>query len=828
MDVDGEALMRTVSPYVAAEPASNLVEVGESRGLAYVPALDGIRALSVLLVMAFHLEIAGFAGGFLPVSLFFTLSGYLITQLILDEFDTTGRFSLLDFWSRRFRRLMPAALLGIALVAGLALVVESIRSPRLRGDLGAALGYVANWRFASSSQTYADLFSNGASPMQHFWSLAIEEQFYVAFPLLMAGLLVRARRSLGFVLIGLMAASVVAGLLADSRNLIYYGTHVRAAELLAGAVLAAFLPIGRAISARIAKVFAVVAATGLVVLGIAVATVSIDDGIVYAGGLAAFSVVSIAVILGSLVPGPVNWLMSRSPLVAIGRVSYGLYVFHWPVIIVLDEGRVGFGGLGLVLVRVAVTVAITLLSYFLIENPVRRRRVLLGFRRAAAAAGGAVAAVLATILLIPQFTVPVLAGLDAPDEVVSFGGTEDAGSAPSVPTVPTVRVAVVGGDDVDLPVSLADGTVVEIVRPDPLGCPLRAGFEDADGCGSIADALFDASLDSPAAATVLMFGRAERALLERLVGEPTAHDLLERPSWRDRQFTVAADYVASIADELDGRRAIVVDLGPSDALGGELAEWGARSENTTFLTVAAATSLAAELEPLLVETIADAPDDRVRVLVVGDSTSFGLAEALDAVAGDRLNVLWAGGRNCPLAAVERVRWWGDVTFDLSTCPRADREWAAIVPDFAPTIVLMVYSVPQQAEQQYEKDGEWFVLGDPEFDRRQREALGRLLESGRSIGAKFAFFTSPRVFGGALGGAPFSADERVDAWNEAMTSYTETWPEISIVDWASFVLEAEGDDPGSLRGDGVHLAASDLAAIVGAKVVPALRELLAAN
>ncbi|MBU3688462.1 MAG: hypothetical protein B7C54_12070 [Acidimicrobiales bacterium mtb01] len=820
-DVD-EVLMWTFSPYVAAEPASNLSEVGESRGLAYVPALDGIRALSVLLVMAFHLEIAGFTGGFLPVSLFFTLSGYLITQLILDEFDSTGRFSLLEFWSRRFRRLMPAALLGIALIAGLALIVESLRSPRLRGDLGAALGYVANWRFASSSQTYADLFANGASPVQHFWSLAIEEQFYVVFPLLMAGLLLRARRSVVFVLAGLMVASVLFGLLADSRNLIYYGTHVRAAELLAGAVLATIMPIGRAISSRTANAFATIATIGVVLLGAAVATISIDDGIVYSGGLAAFSLVSVAVILGSLVPGPVNWLMSRRPLVAIGRASYGLYVFHWPVIIVLDDDRLGFGGLGLVIVRIAVTVAITMLSYFLIENPVRRRRVLLGFRRAAAAAGVSVAAVLATILVIPSFAVPVLAGLDAPDEVVSFGGPE------AVAAVPSTRVAIVGGDDVELPASLPDGTIIEVVRPDPLGCPLRVGLLGSDGCGSVADALVDASLESPVAATVLVFGRTERELLERMEGTPTAHDLLERPWWRDRSFAVAADYVTSVAAALDSRSVIVVDLGPSDALGGELAEWAARSENTTFLAVADGPSLASELEPLLVDAIAATPDERVRVLVIGDSTSFGLAEALDAVAEDQFNVLWAGGRNCPLAAVERVRWWGDVAFDLSACPRADREWAMIVPDFSPRLVLMVYSVPQQAEQQYEKDGEWFSLGDPEFDRRQREALGLLLESGRSVGAKFAFLTSPRVFGGALGAAPFASDARVDAWNEAMFSYIGTWPEISVVDWASFVLAAEGDRPGSLRGDGVHLAPEDLQAIVRAEVVPALRELLAAG
>lgn len=810
--------------------------MGESRGLAYVPALDGIRALSVLLVMAFHLEVAGFAGGFLPVSLFFTLSGYLITQLILDEFDSTGRFSLLDFWSRRFRRLMPAALLGIAIVAGLAVAIESLRSPRLRGDLGAALGYVANWRFASSSQTYADLFSNGASPVQHFWSLAIEEQFYVVFPLLMAGLLVRARRSVGFVLAGLMVTSVVAGLLADSRNLIYYGTHVRAAELLAGAVLATLLPIGRAISTRVAKAFAIAASAGVVALGVAVATVSIDDGIVYSGGLAAFSLVSVAVILGSLVPGPVNWLMSRRPLVAIGRVSYGLYVFHWPVIVVLDEQRMGFGGFGLVLVRVAVTVAITVLSYFLIENPVRRRRVLVGFRRAATAAGGAVVAVVATILIVPQFTVPVLAGLDAPDEVVSFGQGEPTLSdgivvdAAPVTTVPVadIRVAVLGDMGRDLPATLPDGRTVEFVSGLPERCPLRAGSEIVDGCPSIAAAL--ASMESVRAVDLVVatFGSNERLLHKRLIGDQSARLLLERPEWRDRKYVMAAGYLSSVVGALGDRPTLFVDSGPIDELSSEIDQVVARERSIVGVAPGSEdVGLVTAFESLAREVEFPSADARKRVLVIGDSTSFGLAQALDAVAGSSLDILWAGGRNCPLAPVETVRWWGGVEFDVSACPRVDPQWTTALTEFEPNLVLLVYSVPQQSEQRYEPDGKWFKVGDAEFEARQRATLETLFSVGSTTGSKFAFLSSPRVYGGTLGAAPFSSKKRIDAWNKSIQSYVAQWPDASIIDWAAFVIEAEENagGRGSLRPDGVHLELADLEVIAADRLVPAINQLL---
>ncbi|MEY4361288.1 MAG: hypothetical protein RL391_594, partial [Actinomycetota bacterium] len=266
--------------------------VGEERSsaLPYVPGIDGLRAVAVLAVLGFHLEVAGFDGGFLGVSLFFTLSGYLITQLILREHDAEDGVSLPRFWGRRFRRLMPAALTTLALVATMSLTTEVFDGRRLRGDLLAGVGYAANWRFATGSQSYTDLFTSAPSPIQHFWSLAIEEQFYFVFPVLMAVLLwfgsktAHRHRPVVVALIGLLAASVVASLVTDSADLIYYGTHTRAAELIVGALLAFVLPIGREVSNAVARMLAILGGAAMVVFVVLVMASGSSDGWLYDGG----------------------------------------------------------------------------------------------------------------------------------------------------------------------------------------------------------------------------------------------------------------------------------------------------------------------------------------------------------------------------------------------------------------------------------------------------------------------------------------------------------------------------------------------------------------
>ena len=156
--------------------------------LGYIPALDGLRGAGLVFVFAFHVGYSWAAGALLALSVFFTLSGFLITRLILDEVGRTGRLNLPGFWSRRLRRLLPAAILGILFVLVLSATVLPVDPDKLRGDAFAALGYVANWRFILESRGYLEQFAT-PSPLLHYWSLSLEEQFYLLFPLLVAGVL---------------------------------------------------------------------------------------------------------------------------------------------------------------------------------------------------------------------------------------------------------------------------------------------------------------------------------------------------------------------------------------------------------------------------------------------------------------------------------------------------------------------------------------------------------------------------------------------------------------------------------------------------------------
>src|SRR5690348_6773637 len=213
----------------------------------YRPQLDGLRAVAVYLVVAYHAGIHGFSGGFIGVDLFFVLSGYLVTQLLLRDFRHSERIGFRRFYARRIRRLLPAAFAALLVTA---VVYTAVASPAevlsARGGLRSAFLYVANWHFIAQSNNYfaADVNSN---PVVHFWSLSVEEQFYLCWPLLLTGLYLLARRAgeyrwkiVRIVIACGFLASLVAALHLSTVNLnrAYYGTDTRAYELLAGALLA--------------------------------------------------------------------------------------------------------------------------------------------------------------------------------------------------------------------------------------------------------------------------------------------------------------------------------------------------------------------------------------------------------------------------------------------------------------------------------------------------------------------------------------------------------------------------------------------------------------
>ena len=358
------------------------------------------------------------------MSVFFTLSGFLITSLLINECENTGRIDLKAFWGRRLRRLAPASLVVIAGVVGLASWLStSIEASRIKGDAISATLYFSNWRFIYSGHSYGELFAT-PSPLQHLWSLSIEEQLYVVVPVLIAGLFAMGlrRRAIGYVFLVAVAGSTIATMFTNSHELIYYGTHTRAAELLLGSALACLF--GQRIEklavnkAKSLSTLYIVPIVGVVVLS---RFSSVDSPWVYSGALTAFAGLSVICLIAAIQAGPVRSILSSSPLVRVGEVSYGLYLIHWPVIVWLNSERVDLQPTALFVLQVIVTVILTLVSYWLIEQPIRRRKVLLSVRWAASSF---VASVVGVLILASAILASASSQVNtAPDVLVTIAPT---------------------------------------------------------------------------------------------------------------------------------------------------------------------------------------------------------------------------------------------------------------------------------------------------------------------------------------------------------------------------------------------------------------------
>lgn len=351
--------------------------------LRHVRALDGLRGLAVAAVLLFHSDLL--KGGFLGVDLFFVLSGFLITSLLLSEARRSDRIDLGHFWARRTRRLLPALALLLAAVAAYAIVfAQPEELHRIRFDGIATTFYYANWRAVFATTTYWDLFTR-PSPLQHTWSLAIEEQFYVVWPLLIAGLVAwcrRTRRAIApmvLVLCGTLTVASLATMFAvyqpGDTNRAYFGTDTRAASILVGAGLAALLSWrGHPTTNAAWRWLQLLAFAGAGVLAYEWIRFDGTSGAVYHGGFFVGALAAVAIIAAVTHPrrGPMHRVLEPAPLVGLGIISYGVYLWHWPVYVVLDADRTGLSEWPLFALRVAVTLAIALASYAVVEHPIRR------------------------------------------------------------------------------------------------------------------------------------------------------------------------------------------------------------------------------------------------------------------------------------------------------------------------------------------------------------------------------------------------------------------------------------------------------------------------
>jgi len=373
----------TVTPPVGPGHRRLVRRRSGSAELGYEPALDGLRALAVLAVCLYHARFEWIPGGFLGVSAFFTLSGFLITTLLLSEWRRSGGVDLRRFTSRRFRRLLPAAwtTLLLILVMGALGVWDATQLRSLRGDVPAALLEVSNWWFIVQDRSYGALF-DAPSPTEHFWSLAIEQQFYLLYPLVIVGVVALARRrrgpgpvtTLARALVGLTVLSAVLNWRAAGVSVprAYFGTDTRLAELTIGGLLAT---VGvrrlRPTSATTRLWLAALAVPAIVGTLVLWHTASVTSGWMYPAGLLTTSACTVGLIVAAMQPGPWRSLLGGRPLVALGRISYGVYLLHWPVFLWLTPVRTGLAPWPLFGLRMAVTIAAAVVLQRLVERPVR-------------------------------------------------------------------------------------------------------------------------------------------------------------------------------------------------------------------------------------------------------------------------------------------------------------------------------------------------------------------------------------------------------------------------------------------------------------------------
>jgi peptidoglycan/LPS O-acetylase OafA/YrhL len=435
---------------------------GTSTSLRRMPALDGLRALAVAAVVGYHLGLPWARGGYLGVDLFFVLSGFLITGLLVGEREATGGVRLGGFYARRARRLLPALLLVLAAVEAFAAWRgRGMAVSGLRADVAAALGYVANWRFIAAGRGYFDQFTV-PSALRHTWSLAIEEQYYLLWPLLLLALLrlVRGsrRQAAGATVVMAMASAAAMALLyhpGTDPSRPYYGTDTRCFALLLGSALALLLPASG--PARGRRALHGAGAAALAVIGLAWVTVSDGSGWMYRGGFLGVAALSAVVVAAASreQTGPLGALLSARPLSWLGLRSYGVYLWHWPVIDLLTRSQTGLSGWNLRAAQAGVTLVAAALSYRFVERPIRsgawrgwRARV------AAPAAVGALATGLAAMSLGPALafaSAPAMAGAAVPAHLratradASLSGSALALTAARTPTAADpLRVLIVG------------------------------------------------------------------------------------------------------------------------------------------------------------------------------------------------------------------------------------------------------------------------------------------------------------------------------------------------------------------------------------------------
>ncbi len=456
------------APSARPEAVPWQLDRGRRRGeMGYLPGLDGVRALAVIGVLLYHADLTWVRGGFLGVDVFFVLSGFLITSLILEEFDRSGRIDFKRFYLGRARRLLPALLLMLAAVAVAAAFVYRDAASQVRADALASLFYVNNWWYILNDSSYFEFI--GRPPLlKHLWSLAVEEQFYLIWPAV-AFFVVRrsSRRGLRLTALTLALLSTAWMLVLSVQNgypeyadpsRAYFGTDSHAMGLLIGAALATFWRPGRLKAELSRGAVAVITGTGLAALAAVIwffLMVGEFTPWLYRGGFLVLAiVVALLIAMASHPASPLGRWMGTQPWRYIGQRSYGLYLWHWPIFMVTRPGLdIPLDGLPLLAFRLALTFGLAELSFRFVEMPIRRgaidrwvtrwrtstgdehRRLT---RRAVTAIAATMAAVIAVGAVLAAAPAPTDKDGLAPDVAAAIGIADGGPTEVSLDDVPTV------------------------------------------------------------------------------------------------------------------------------------------------------------------------------------------------------------------------------------------------------------------------------------------------------------------------------------------------------------------------------------------------------